>query len=230
MCNVYYTLNLRLSSGVWDRQTTLLSSSNQTGCYCALWPPGARLIYMLLVREISGRANCLAWRDSHHCFEVRASLCMCTCACIASLHLLQQAGQVVRIYARGKYKPVHGFYLLMTTLCCLLSGSERWRFIKFSRRPCSCGSTSRWASLLLSAGSHQLSVELWCTGLGGLPWPRCTCSVTRSPVVPDSLTRVPRCGAAEDEAAIHHRPTVSSEAATDKTNRINKALAQAPLL
>lgn len=36
--------------------------------------------------------------------------------------------------------------------------------------------------------------------------------------------------AAEDEAAIHHRPTVSSEAVTDKANRINKALAQALLL
>lgn len=35
---------------------------------------------------------------------------------------------------------------------------------------------------------------------------------------------------AENEAAIHHRPTVSSEAVTDKANRINKALAQAPLL
>lgn len=36
--------------------------------------------------------------------------------------------------------------------------------------------------------------------------------------------------AAEDEAAIHHRPTVSSEAVTDKANRINKALAEALLL
>lgn len=36
--------------------------------------------------------------------------------------------------------------------------------------------------------------------------------------------------AAEDEAAIHHRPAVSSEAVTDKANRINTALAQVPLL
>ena len=45
------------------------------------------------------------------------------------------------------------------------------------------------------------------------------------PGAPGSLTRrlLVLVAAAEDEAAIHHRPTVSSEAVTHKANRINKA-------
>lgn len=45
-----------------------------------------------------------------------------------------------------------------------------------------------------------------------------------------ALWLVSLAAAAANEAAIHHRPTVSSEGVTDKANRINKALAQAPLL
>ena len=38
------------------------------------------------------------------CTCVCVCLCVCVCVCIAPLHLLQQPGQHVHVYARRKYK------------------------------------------------------------------------------------------------------------------------------
>lgn len=49
---------------------------------------------MLPVREILGRANCLAQRETAITALKCEHRCVCMCVCIASLHLLQWAGQV----------------------------------------------------------------------------------------------------------------------------------------
>ncbi len=168
----YYTLNLCHSSGVWDGQTTSLSSSNLTDCYCALWPLGAKLIYMLPVREISGRANCLAKRETAITALKCEHLCVCVYMCVQSLASSLGAGRTSCTYlCQGKFKSLYGFYLLMTSLCCLLSGSERWSFNKFNAKSCSYRSASRWMSLLLCLvhTSSQRSCDV--RGSQGCPAP-----------------------------------------------------------
>lgn len=65
-----------------------------------------------------------------------------------------------------------------------------------------------WRAALPPLYQQRNTTSLWCL----TPW------------------LVSLVAAAANETAIHHRPTVSSEAVTDKANRINKALAQALLV
>lgn len=58
-----------------------------------------------------------------------------------------------------------GFYLLMTSLCCQLSGNERRRFIQLSAKWCSRRSKSRWVftatlSGIVMYGSHGAALAL----------------------------------------------------------------------
>ncbi len=58
---------------------------------------------MLPVREILGRANCLAQRETAITALKCEHLCVCLWVrvCIASLQLSQRAREDLRIYARG---------------------------------------------------------------------------------------------------------------------------------
>lgn len=108
-----------------------------------------------------GAQIAFAQRDSHHCFEVWASVCV---------HELAVGTTNCTYLCQGKIKSVHGFYLLMTSLCLSLSESERRRFVEFSRRLCCCRSTSRCECGPLS-GSGDLSgfVMYWAQSIALAP-------------------------------------------------------------
>lgn len=166
VCNAYYTLNLCHSS--WDRRTTSLSSSNLTGCYRALWPLGARLIYMLPVREILGRANCFAQRETAitalKCEHLRVCVCEWVCA---KAHFIFCNGQdKLFVFMPGGNLNVHMDFIYWCL--CFVLFSEHWRFSWSSCAwSCSYRSTSRWVSQA-RPGSHQLSVELCSKGCPAL--------------------------------------------------------------
>lgn len=130
-------------------------------------------------RSVPGLFICCRWerswvgqialhteRDSHHCFEVWATVC------VHSLAASLATGQVARFFfclfffLPGEKSNVFcGFYLLMTSLCCQLSGNERRRFIQLSAKWCSHRSTSRWVftaalSGMVMYGAHGAALAL----------------------------------------------------------------------
>ena len=170
--NACFTLNLCHSSGARDRQTTSLSSSNLTGCYRALWPLGARLIYMLPVREILGRANCFAHRET----AITALKCEQPCACTASLHRLPQD--------KLSFFFFFFFFCQVRNQTCFAGFIYWWQVYIVSCLAMSTGdlsssarsgvprrSTSRWVSLSLSLVHRHSQWNCDVRGSRGRPGP-----------------------------------------------------------
>lgn len=103
-----------------------------------------------------GEQIAFAQRDSHRCFEVWAS--MCVCVCVRSLTRSLALSRTSCTYlCQGKV----WILLINGTFRTLVV--RQWAVEKFSRERCS-KSKQVTVSLALS-GSHQLSVEQRCTGL-----------------------------------------------------------------